>query len=470
MQTTIRVGNSAGDARRCAAVGGRPRWRALLGGTAVVAMALAGCTPGSSHAQPHTPGPSQTDPARLGKVTLTVWDTRTASGENQAQQRVNAQFEAKYPNIKVHRVAKAFNDYEATLKLALSSPNPPDVAQINQGYGDLATFAKAGLLLPMDGYAKAYGWVQHYNATLLAQNRAESHGLWGVGQLYGPSNQAELIGLFYNKKLLAKLGLQPPSTLDELEADLPKIKAAGMLPINLGTSDKYGAIHIYGLLQAVLAGATEVNNLVFGKGDAKWTDTSSLAAATLLQSWTKNGYISPGANGQSAADMNAQFGKGQGVFMIDGDWAAPQEQAALGNNVGFTVLSDKAGGTPATEGGLSLLWGISAGSKHSDAAAAYINFLLSPAGEDTVAQSGDLPALKTATYRPTPGSMQAQIYACLHQVLADGTLLPYLDYTTANFYTVLATQLQELIGRQSSPSQVMSALQSEYATAKAARS
>ena len=442
----------------------------MPGVAAVVALALAGCTPGSSHAQPHTTGPSQTDPTRLGNVTLTVWDTRAASGENQAQQRVNAEFEAKYPNIKIHRVSKAFNDYEATLKLALSSPHPPDVAQINQGYGDLATFAKAGLLLPLDDYAKAYGWVANYNATLLAQNRATSGGLWGVGQLYGPSNQAELVGLFYNKKLLATLGLQPPTTLDELQADLPKIKAAGMLPINLGTSDKFGAIHIYGLLQAVLAGPTEVNNLVFGTGDAKWTDASSLAAATLLQSWAKKGYISPGANGQSAADMNTQFGKGQGVFMIDGDWAAPQEQTALGTNVGFTVLSNTAGGIPATEGGLSLLWGIPAGSKHADAAAAYINFLLSPAGEDTVAQSGDLPALKTATYKPAPGSMEAQIYASLRQVLTAGTLLPYLDYTTANFYTVLATQLQQLIGGQSSPGKAMAALQGEYTTAKAARS
>ena len=143
--------------------------------------------------------------------------------------------------------------------------------------------------------------------------------------------------------------------------------------------------------------------------------------------------------------------------------------AALGNNVGFTVLSARPGGTPATEGGLSLLWGIPSGSKHAAAAAAYINFLLSPQAEDTVAQGGDLPAFVTATFKPAPGSLQADVYASLHEVVTAGTLLPYLDYTTPNFFTVLGKNLQELIGGQSTPTQFLSALQSEYATAEASR-
>ena len=436
--------------------------------TVAAALALAGCTPGSG-ASPQPAGPVQTNVAKLGKITLTEWDNRTVPGEVQAQNKVNAEFEAKYPNIKINRVMKTFTQYEATIKLALSSPNPPDVAQINQGYGDVAIFAKAGLLRPLNDYAKAYGWASKYNPALLAQNRATPQGLWGVGSLYGPSNQAELVGLYYNKKLLAKLRMAPPTTLAELEADLPKIKAAGMLPIELGTSDIGGAIHIFGMIQAILAGPAEVNNLVFGKGNAKWTGPATLAAAKMLQSWAKKGYISPGANGQSAAAMETLFGQGKSVFMIDGDWSAPQMHTALGNNVGFTVLSAKPGGTPVTEGGLSLLWAIPSGSKHAAAAAAYINFLLSPQAEDTVAQGGDLPAFATAAYKPAPGSVQADVYASLHKVVTAGTLLPYLDYTTPDFFTVLGHNLQDLIGGQSSPAQFLSALQTEYVTAKASR-
>ena len=151
----------------------RPRGRLYLATAAVAAVAalgLAGCTPGSSAAAPHPTGPVQTDMAKLGKITLTEWDNRTVPGETQAQNKVNAEFEAKYPNITIHRVSKSFTDFEATIKLALSSPNPPDVTQINQGYGDVAIFAEAGLLRPLDDYAKAYGWASRYNPALLAQN------------------------------------------------------------------------------------------------------------------------------------------------------------------------------------------------------------------------------------------------------------------------------------------------------------
>lgn len=438
--------------------------------SAVAIACLAGCAPGAGGGSgANATGPIRTDASELGKVTLTVWDTRNSPGQKEAQDQLNKEFEAKYPNIKVKRVLKAFNDYEATLKLALSSSNPPDVAQINQGYGDLATFAKAGLLRPVDDYAKAYGWTDRFNPDLLAQNKATAKGEWGVGDLYGPSNQAELVGIYYNKKLLAQLGLPVPTTLSEWEAQLPRIKAAGQLPINLGTSDKYGAIHIFGMIQAILGGSDYVNNLVFGQGDQKWTDQPSTEAAKLLQDWSQKGYISPGANGQSASDMDTKFGTGVGVYMIDGSWAAPQEQQALGKNVGFTLLSRDSGGTPATEGGLSLLWGIPSHSKKADAAAAYIDFLLSPAAEDTVAKGGDLPALKTGTFEPEAGSVQSDVYDSLHTVVAKGTLLPYLDYTTSDFYDVLATNIQQLIGGSSTPAQMLQTLQQTQDTAKEAR-
>jgi raffinose/stachyose/melibiose transport system substrate-binding protein len=443
--------------------------RTWLAAAVAITVLVAGCTPGAKR-RSGTPseGPVQTDPAKVGAVTLTEWDLRNLPAQSAAQDKLNAAFEAKYPNIKIKRVVKQFTDYEATIKLALSSPKPPDVMQINQGYGDLAKFVKASLLLPQDNYAKAYGWTARYNAALLDQNRMTADGHWGTGQLYGLSNQAEVVGLYYNKTLLAKVGLAPPKTLADLQADLPKIKAAGMLPIQLGTSDKNGAIHIFGLIQAVLAGPAAVNDLVFGKGSASWTDQTTLDAARTLQSWAKQGYVTPGANGQNGTVMAAEFGKGNGVFMVDGNWSAPQLATQLGPKVGFTVLSKDAGGKPATEGGLSLLWGISSGSKHPDADAAYLNFVNSPAAEDVIAHGGDLPAVTPSSFKPV-SALQADVYASLQSVVKEGSLLPYLDYTTINFYDVLGANLQELIGGRASPESFTKTLQSEYTTAKASR-
>ena len=43
-------------------------------------------------------------------------------------------------------------------------------------------------------------------------------------------------------------------------------------------------------------------------------------AATHLEQWIKNGYFPPDINAIEYTDANARFGKGEGVFIFNGDW------------------------------------------------------------------------------------------------------------------------------------------------------
>ena len=65
-------------------------------------------------------------------VTLLVWDQEVHGGQNAAITQLNKAFQKKYPDIKINRVAKSFTDLQATLKLAASGPNPPDVVEANK--------------------------------------------------------------------------------------------------------------------------------------------------------------------------------------------------------------------------------------------------------------------------------------------------------------------------------------------------
>ena len=80
-------------------------------------------------------------------VTLLVWDQEVRGGQNASMKALNAAFQKKYPNIKINRVAKSFTDLQATLKLAASGPNPPDVVEANNGYSAMGPLVKANLLL-----------------------------------------------------------------------------------------------------------------------------------------------------------------------------------------------------------------------------------------------------------------------------------------------------------------------------------
>ena len=58
----------------------------------------------------------------------------------------------------------------------------------------------------MDAYADAYGWNDRWSKTLLDLNRFSSDGKqFGSGDLYGVSQQGEIVGVFYNKDKVASI-------------------------------------------------------------------------------------------------------------------------------------------------------------------------------------------------------------------------------------------------------------------------
>ncbi|MPY47397.1 extracellular solute-binding protein [Streptomyces acidicola] len=434
-----------------------------------VLTGMAACAPGqgsgSSADSTKSAGPVSTDPAKAGKVTLTAWDQNTDPGTNASSEALNEAFMKKYPNVTIKRVSRSFSDLKTTLKLALSSANPPDVVQANQGYPDMGAFVKAGLLQPVDRYAKAYGWNTSFPSQLLDLNRFTSDGrTWKTGNLYGVSQTGEIVGIYYNKAKLKALGLAVPTTLPEFETALAKAKSSGLQPISYGDADKSPGIHLFGVVQAATAGKEEVRKLVFNEGDAKWTDPGTLKAATTLRSWADKGYLGSGFNGQSKDQAVAAFAGGKSLFLVDGTWQAAVVAPKMKTNVGFTALSPATGQPPLTQGGQGLAWAVTSTSKHPDVAAAYINFLVDNNGMKVSADNGNLPALPPADYKPASGTVAADVLTQWKSVSQKDGLLPYLDYTTPTFYDTLTAAVQELTAGQLTPKAFTDQLQSDYSS------
>jgi raffinose/stachyose/melibiose transport system substrate-binding protein len=437
--------------------------------TAVLAAVLtavlaAGCAPGAKPAAPKTKAPSavKTDPAALGRVTLTVWDQEVRGGQRDQIEALNKSFHEKYPNITIKRVSRSFDDLKKTLKSALSGNAPPDVIQANQGYGDMGDYVKKGHLLPLDSYAAAYGWRQRWPKGLLDLNSFTPDGKnFGTGNLYGVSQGGEIVGVYVNKEKLSDLGITRPRTWTEFEQALATAKARGELPIALGNLDKYPAIHDYGVLQAQLAGRDAVRNLVFGKGGA-WTDPANVAAANKLDDWNKLGYLTTDANGTSYDKAWQDFAAGKGVFLIAGTWLVPDLQEKMGDKVGFMLPPPaSAGATPVTTGGQTLPWAITAKSPRADAAAAYINYITTPQAMDVLVANDVLPAVRPASAQMR-GGLATEMQGAWQAVSDSDGLVPYLDYSTTTFYDAFSAALQELLGRRKDGQEAMRASQEDY--------
>jgi raffinose/stachyose/melibiose transport system substrate-binding protein len=396
-------------------------------------------------------------------VTLLVWDQEVRGGQAQAIATLNKAFQKKYPNIKINRVAKSFTDLQATLKLAASGPNPPDVVEANNGYAAMGPLVKANLLMALNKYAAKYGWSSRYSAGLLRMNKFSADAKnFGTGNLYGLPMTGEVVGVYYNKSKLKKLGLTVPKSFAAFQTAITKAKNAGETPIQFGNLDKWPGIHEFEELMLQSVSIPYARNFIFGTGggSTSFVSAGTTAAAAKLVSWAKDGAFTSGYTGLDYNGSWAAFGKGTGVFMITGSWETADLTKSLGRNVGFFLLPAPKGKALSTLGGEGLPWAISSKSKNADAAATYLNFLTSAPSMQVVANSGQLTA--TRAHVRVPSGLATEVYKAWTLANKRDAIVPYLDWATPTMYDTITAAIQELMAGKTSPSSFVKKVQSDY--------
>jgi raffinose/stachyose/melibiose transport system substrate-binding protein len=429
----------------------------------LAAAVAAGCgaSPGSGNdtakKTPAAAAKSKPDIAKLGPVTLTVWDQEVRGGQNKQMKQLIAEFQQKYPNVTIKRVAKSFEDLQTTLKLAVSGPKAPDVVEANQGRPIMGELVKAGMLRPLTDFAKVYGWESRYSPLLLDLNKFSSDGKeFGSGDLYGVSQMGEIVGVFYNKDKVAK----PPATLAEFEAQLAEAKAQKDIPIQFGNADKWPGIHDFESVLGQVADKQAVRDFVFARSGAKFDTPEFTAAAAKISDWVKQGYFTPGFNGTGYDPAWQSFAKGKGRFLIAGTWVTSDLADRMGEKVGFTLMPGKDPNQPVSLGGESLPFAITSASKHADVAAAYIDFITDANAAKVLTETNNLPAMKNA---PAPaGGVSADVAAAWQKLNDADGVIPYLDYTTPTFYDDISAAIQVLLDGKNSAQQFTAGVQKDF--------
>ena len=436
---------------------------AALGGLGL----LAACAPGSDGgAGGEGGGPAAdevtTDIAGLGEVTLVVWDQEVRGAQNDAIEALITRFQEQYPNVTVDRHAQSNDDLQQQTGLALSGNDVPDVLQVNNARGDMGAFVADGLLTDLSGYAEAYGWEDRFSDSVLAKMRYSADGVtFGEGALYGLAQTGEICGIYYSQKKLDALGLEAPTTWDELFALVDAAKEAGEQPIVLGNLDQWPALHIFGPLQANFVPAEEIVTLGMGNAGADWTSEQNVAALTQLAEWGTSGAMGDSPNGLAYDDAWPLYAEGTGVLLIGGSWLAPDMEAVMGEDLRFMAPPPGVDGTVATTGGTGIPFSIPAAAANPDVAAAFIDYITSDEAMELIAEAGGMPVNRAAELAPDSG-VNKDIYEAFDAVSTEGTLLPYLDYATPSFADTGGATLQEVIGGQTDPQAAAEALQEDY--------
>ena len=423
--------------------GGR---RALCAASVGVALVAAGCAPGSSSGSDSSATSSAVSTAvPADKVTLNLAFT---DSPDMTKALVDA-FHAKYPQVTIETQYTQFNDYVKSLKLSMSSDTAPDIAQYNAALKDLSA---AGLIVDLTGYEKAYDWDTAFPKSALDELRVDKTGkVLGTGSLVAVPAGLSLVGLYYNKDLMSQAGIsQPPTTIDELEADLAKAKQAGLTGMAVGGLDT-GALHVWGSLMDSMTDPTAQRDWINGKAGSTIVTDDAIAATDAFAQWAKKGYFPGSANGTSENDSATAFSKGGSVFHVNGNWAAAQLGEAMGDKVGFSVFPPKAAGDKAVGNGFSVSYMLSSKGKHQAAAAAFLDFLRSPEAAVIESNGGFLPP--NADAAPPAKGVQADLATANQKIVSDDGLMPFPDFAAPAMLDKLTSGLQQVAaGRMDSKS------------------
>ena len=213
-----------------------------------------------------------------------------------------------------------------------SSKTLPDVLMLDNP--DLQQIAETGALADLGQFGlSADGYIQG----VVDASTYE-------GKLYGLQPITNTIGLFYNKDILDKAGVKPPTTWDELKATAKQLTSGKQYGIAFSAPANY-------------EGTWQFLPFMWSNGgDEKDIDTPETAEA--LQLWVdlvKDGSASRSVVNWTQADVNDQFRAGNAAMMINGPWQFPvlNEDSSLNYEVvptpapeaGETVVSPLGGET-----------------------------------------------------------------------------------------------------------------------------
>ena len=256
----------------------------------------------------------------------------------------------------------------------------------NQGYQVDGELVKAGLILPLDEYAKAYGWDKSYTPETLQQFEWTDDGqTFGEGTLWGVAQSGQSTGVFANKAKLEAAGVDPASmkTFADFEAALPKLKAS--LPadepvIALGNKDQFGAIHLWGMVQGAYTPAQDIRDWIFQKDGATFDTPGNLESLQKIKEWADKGYIgrvtrstratTPRPRPRSARARARSCSAATGT-------PRPRRTGSARTPMFFDMPPGDSGKKVAI-GSASLPMHISAKTKQPDLAAAYLDFITGP--------------------------------------------------------------------------------------------
>lgn len=327
---------------------------------------------------------SDTSDQKEGELTLLMlnnWiDETEAKGKELA--KVIKQYEEENPGVEITLQGASQQDIKESFQTAALAGGGADIVVMDNS-GHAIDLAAMGLLYPLEDITTADELTAQYQEGPLNSGKFE-------GKYYSVPWYMDCTGLYYNKERLEELGIDVPTTWEELSDAVDKAKEAG-----------YGGIITYQSAYAFYS--------FFYQNECPVIDTSGDIPQVVIdnkegkEAWnyicdliSKGGLVESFKEATTWDKVYESFANGEATFLLGGDWCS-SEVENINPDLDYGIAPMVKGKTEATVLG-GWTWNINTNCKDPELAYDLIQYLNSEKGDSLLGVEGKISARKDFDY------------------------------------------------------------------------
>lgn len=309
-------------------------------------------------------GGSSDDEGSGDGATLELFSTKAENVE--VMQSLADKFNETHEGYTIEVVAPA--DAGTVLKTRMAKNDMPDIIAMG-GNMEYTEVQSAGMLVDLTGEEFVANLQESYLQMVYDVNGNKEEAVYGVPYATNAS------GILYNVDKFNQLGLSIPKTWDELIAVCDAAVAAGETPFLLTYKDAWTALCPWNSMAPDLQPANFTDDRL--AGTTTFAGTHEEIAEKYL---TLLDYAQPDFMGLGYDDGNKAFANGEGLMMINGNWAINQYTNSNAEfkcgMFAFPASNDES--VNYVTSGVDVLLAVSASSENVDIAKEFVAFMLEP--------------------------------------------------------------------------------------------
>lgn len=369
----------------------------------------------------------------------------------QDYQKVNPNFTYEYELVSA-------DDLKTKISTLAASDDLPDMFAYESGK-PIVDLIDADKIVDIGSELSALGDSDYVtpSATSLLQT------LSGTKTIYDLPLGLNVEGFWYNKALFKQAGITgTPSTWDEFEDDLAKLKAAGIQPLACGGADKWGATRLINAYTVRTMGKDAMQKAA--DGDAKYTDAGYVAAAKKIQDWADEGYFGEGV---TTVDMNTagtMLMTGKAAVFYNGSWFVSNLNDTTANTAGedgigffnVPVVDESISGATEYSMNCGNILCLSK-KKYDDASKWFLKYFVEHIGDVAMEEQG---SIKGYTYTAQPAEMTGYTKLVLDELGKAKSAFTWYEATMGSeVSTVTQDNVQTLLNGDMTPDDYMKSIQ-----------